>query len=233
MTHKHPARAESSGYGDKDEGYFGWVRYDALSLVPEHASRVLEIGCGTGNTLAWLKANKRCTWVGGVELVHEAANKARSKLDAIYEGDVEVLDLPIEAESLDAILCLDTLEHMVDPWRVVQRMHTLLKPGGVLIVSIPNVRNFRVVLPLLLRGRWEYTDEGLLDRTHLRFFVRDTAIRLVQCSGLIVDVVRAKIPLGRKARIVNALTLSRLKPFFELQYLIRARRPGGDKSCLV
>ncbi len=224
MTDSYTARAKSSIYRDKDEGYFEGVRHDALSLLPERASRVLEIGCGTGNTLAWLKANKGCTWVGGVEIVHEAARKARGKLDALYEGDVEALELPIEAGSLDAILCLDVLEHMVDPWRVVRRMHALLKPGGVIIASIPNVRNFRVVLPLLLRGRWEYTDDGLLDRTHLRFFVRDTAVRLLQCSGLTVDAVRPKGPLGRKGRILNALTLSRIKPLLEVRYLIRARR---------
>ena len=213
-----------SAYLDKDNEYFGYVRHDALSLVPLGTDRVLEIGCGTGNTVAWLKENRGCSWAGGVEIFHEAAEEARGKLDAVYEGDVEKLDLPIKRASLDAVLCLDVLEHMVDPWRVVRRLHALLKPGGVLVASIPNVRHFRVVLPLVLRGEWEYVDSGLLDRTHLRFFVRKTAVGLVESSGMTVDAVEApSLRRGTKTGLANALTLSLLKPFFEYQYLVRAR----------
>lgn len=217
-------RTEIPGYGGKVYEYYENVRFDALPLLPENTDRVLEIGCGTGNTLAWLKANKGCSWVGGVEIFPQAAKEARSKLDALYEGDGEVLDFPIETGSLDAVLCLDILEHMVDPWRMVRRLDALLKPGGVLIASIPNVRYFRVVLPLLLRGRWEYTDSGILDKTHLRFFVRSTALELLECSGMTVDKVNVQ-GLGKvKARVANALTLSLLKPLFEYQYVMRARK---------
>lgn len=208
------------------QDYFEHVRYDALSLVPNDVGRVLDIGCGKGNTLAWLKANSGCTWVGGVELFHEAASEARKKLDALYEGDIETLDLPIEPESLDVVLCLDVLEHLVDPWRVVRQMHTLLKPGGSLIASIPNVRNFHVLGPLLLLGEWQYTSDGLLDRTHLRFFTRASAIELLQCSGLEVDAVTAPSLSEGKIKIVNTLTFSLFKRFLEFQYLIRAKKNG-------
>jgi SAM-dependent methyltransferase len=214
----------SSLYLNKDHEYFEHVRHDALSLVPADVDRVLEIGCGKGNTLAWLKANRACAWVGGVELSDKAAREARENLDAIYEGDIETLYLPVEPGSLDAILCLDVLEHLVDPWHVVQRMHKLLKPGGVLIASVPNVRNFRVLVPLLLFGKWEYQREGLLDETHLRFFTRDSAIELLQCSGLRVDMTTVRGLEGSKSRIANAITLSRFQRFLEYQYLMRARR---------
>jgi 2-polyprenyl-3-methyl-5-hydroxy-6-metoxy-1,4-benzoquinol methylase len=222
--HLRATRVESSDYEGKVYEYFENVRLDALSLLPKDVDRVLEVGCGTGNTLAWLKANKGCSWVGGVEIFREAAEEARWKLDALYEGDVEALDLPIEAESLDAVLCLDVLEHMVDPWRVVRRLHALLRPGGVLIASIPNVRNFRVVLPLLLLGKWDYADSGPLDKTHLRFFVRKTTVELLECSGMTVDTVKVLGLEEWKARVANALTLSLFKPLFEYQYLMRARK---------
>lgn len=214
--------SKSSNYEDKAYNYFENVRLDAVNFLPDEIDRVLEIGCGTGNTLVWLKANNRCSWVGGVEIFHDAAREARGKLDAVYEGDIEEMDLPIEAESLDAILCLDVFEHMVDPWRVVRYLHTLLKPGGVLIASLPNVRNFRVVLPLLLQGRWEYRDSGLLDRTHLRFFVRRTAVELLECSGMTVDAVKVLGLDEWKTRVTNALTLSLFRPLFEYQYVLRS-----------
>lgn len=223
------SRMGSSDYGDKVYEYFENVRLDALALLPEEVDRVLEVGCGTGNTLAWLKVNKGCSWVGGVEIFHEAAREAQGKLDAVYEGDVETIDLPVEPGSLDAVLCLDVLEHMVDPWRMVRRLDALLKPGGMIVASLPNVRNFRVVLPLLLLGKWEYGDSGLLDRTHLRFFVRRTAIDLLECSGMTVDAVEVLGLDEWKTRIVNTLTFSLFGPLFEYQYVMRAVKAQTDE----
>lgn len=214
----------SLDYGEKVHEYFENVRLDALSLLPSGVDRVLELGCGTGNTLAWLKANKGCSWVAGVEIFKEAAEEAKEKLDVVYEGDAERLELPIEEGSLDAVLCLDVLEHMVDPWRMIHRLHALLKPGGVIIASLPNVRNFRVVLPLLLLGKWTYGDSALLDKTHLRFFVRRTAIELLECSGMTVDVTKVLGLDQWKAKTANALTLSLFKPLFEYQYVMRAKK---------
>lgn len=219
---------ETSFYRSKEKQYFENVRFDALSLLPPvQLDRVLEIGCGTGNTLAWLKQNRKCKWVCGVELFHEAAEEARGKLDEVYEGNIETMELTIEKGSLDAILCLDVLEHLVDPWRIIQRMHMYLRPGGIIIASIPNVRNFRVVLPLLLFGKWEYVDSGILDKSHLRFFVRETAIELMKCSGLLVDkIITTGLEKGSKARLVNALTFSIFRELFVVQFIIRARRPN-------
>src|SRR4051794_37408417 len=161
-------------YSKKESTYFDAVRTDVLGLLPPRMERVLEIGCGTGDTLAYLRSTGRCTWAAGVELYPGAASIARGRIDRLWEGNVETLQLDLEADSLDAILCLDVLEHLIDPWAVISKLGLLLKPGGALIASIPNVRNHKVLFPLLFRGRWDYTDSGLLDRTHLRFFVRET-----------------------------------------------------------
>lgn len=221
MKRENSSGSTATGYGDKHKGYFENVRLDAVSLVPENTSRVIEIGCGTGSTLAWLKANKGCAWATGVELFHDAAAQARTRLDEVYEGNIENLDLSLEEGSFDVVLCLDVLEHMVDPWTVMQRITRLLKPGGVVIASIPNARHLRVVVPLVLLGKWEYSEEGLLDETHLRFFTRRSAIELMMRSGLTVDAVRGT-NFGRKYKVANAVTLSLFKPFLTPQYLIRA-----------
>ncbi|HYF40103.1 MAG TPA: class I SAM-dependent methyltransferase [Gemmatimonadales bacterium] len=226
-----PASAEE--YSTKDPAYFGAVRTDILQLLGGPNGRVLEIGCGTGDTLAFLKAQGLCSWTAGVELFPSAASIARDRVDRLFEGNIETMDIDLEPGSIDAILCLDVLEHLIDPWAVVRKLDRLLRPGGILIASIPNVRHVKVLAPLILRGRWDYADSGLLDRTHLRFFVRDTAIALLESSGLQVDAVRANGPLvpGSMLALLNKLTFSLFQGFLDFQYLIRARKASGPGSA--
>lgn len=207
------------------DSYHGRIRREVAALLPATAARVLEIGCGTGATLAWLRDSGRCQWTAGVEIAPAAAAVAATRLDAAWCADIETLDPPVPAGSLDAVLCLDVLEHMRDPWSVVGRLHRLLRPGGRLIASIPNVRYYKVSLPLLFGGDWTYRDAGVLDRTHLRFFVRRTAIELIAGSGLAVDAVQ---PLGLKPWklkwLLSRLSFGALTGLLCEQYLIRAVR---------
>lgn len=224
----------SDMYGAKRSEYFGQVRTEILPLLPDRAGRVLEIGCGSGETLAYLKKIGICDWIGGIEISPDAAEKANEKLDFLLQGNIETMDPPLEAESIDVILCLDVLEHLIDPWAVIGKLHGLLRPGGVIIASIPNIRNLRVLIPLVVFGRFDYQDEGILDRTHLRFFTRSSAIELMECSGLRVEKILVT-GLGRGAKTrrgkiagcissgLNILTLTIFRRFFEGQYLIRAR----------
>ncbi len=211
-------------YEAKELQYFRQVRAEILPLLPLALGRVVEIGCGGGYTLEHLRVTGRCQWTCGVELFPEAARLARQRVDEVYEGNIEQMDLPIAPASVDAILCLDVLEHLIDPWGVIRKLHGLLKPGGVVIASIPNVRHFRVVLPLLFSGRWDYTSSGLLDKTHLRFFTKKSAIALMESSGLRIDRSDATGLSGPRTRLLNALTFSLARPWLEFQFLLRARR---------
>lgn len=208
---------------DKATNYFGFTRTEILELLPEKADRVLEIGCADVSTLVWIREKLSSSWVGGVELFEEAAEKARKRVDWVAYGNIETMKLPFEAASMDLILCLDVLEHLVDPWAVVRDLHRLLKPGGTFIASIPNVRHARVSVSLLFGGQWNYVDLGVLDRTHLRFFTRSTAVRLVECSGLKVDRIMPKVSRQWKWRILDSVTLNLLKPLMAYQYVIRAQ----------
>jgi len=212
-------------YSEKATTYFDRVRTEILPLLPAgRVDRVLEIGCGSGDTLAYLQANERCRWTCGVELFPDAAEIARGRLDAVYEGNIEQMELPIGPASLDVVLCLDVLEHLIDPWTTTSRLARLLKPGGVLIASIPNVRHFRVVLPLLFRGRWDYAQFGLMDRTHLRFFTEGSARQLVRQAGLRVDAVQKSGLDSPQKRAAVALSAGLLEPLLVFQYLIRGVR---------
>ncbi|WP_296892142.1 class I SAM-dependent methyltransferase [Thiobacillus sp.] len=210
----------------KTEDYFSHARREILPLLPHHAPRALEVGCGAGHTLSLLKQQGLCDWVCGIEISQTAATQASERLDQVVQGNIEAMELPLEPGSIDLLLCLDVLEHLVDPWETLRRLATLLRPNGVLVASIPNVRYYRVLLPLMLGGRWDYQDSGILDRTHLRFFTRATAIELVESAGFSIERVSATNAHTRnwKYRLLDALTLSRVQPYFEFQYLIRADR---------
>jgi SAM-dependent methyltransferase len=212
-------------YAEKANTYFDRVRTEILPLLPAGSvDRMLEIGCGSGDTLAYLQASGRCRRTCGVELFPEAADTARGRLDEVYEGNIEQMELPIAPASLDVVLCLDVLEHLIDPWAAAARLARLLKPGGVLIASIPNVRHFRVVMPLLVRGRWEYGQFGLMDRTHLRFFTERSATQLLQQAGLRVDAVHKSGLDSLRKRAAVMLSAGLLEPLLVFQYLIRGVR---------
>ncbi len=224
-------------YADKRSGYFGYARTDIEPVLPAITTAVLEIGCGDGSTLRWLRGIRQVDHATGIELFADAAHQAESAFDEVVVGNIETMDLELPAERFDLILMLDVLEHLVDPWKVVARCHQALKPGGAMVVSIPHVGHYSVVLPLLFRGRWSYADEGLLDRTHLRFFVERTAIDLMTSSGLVFEAIsRNRWPprwLGGSGskrmrwyaqKIVNRLPCNRL---FDAQFVIRVRKPAA------
>lgn len=215
-------------YEDKNINYFRLVRKDITPLLPAHVERVLEIGCGTGATLAWLKNEGRADWVGGIELNPAAAALARPRLNLLLEGDVDRQIEQLPPQSIDLILCLDVLEHLVDPWQTLQRIESRLRPGGQLIVSLPNIRHYSVLLPLLLRGRWQYAPAGIMDRTHLRFFSRQTAVELLQQAGLPVSQLRSTYAWGTWDRWKDWFSLGLLRGFFSFQYLLAARKPARN-----
>lgn len=210
-------------YKIKEERYFDSVRKEIEPLLPEKINKVLEIGCGSGATLEWLKSEKGCTWTGGIELNESASFYAEKKLDFFMNGNIEDIDLPFNKNSLDVILCLDVLEHLIDPWTVVANLSHFIKPGGVLIVSLPNILHISAILPLLFKDRWDYTPSGILDKTHLRFFTKKTSIELLENGGFRVEKVTPLLPhkKGSKTWYFNVFTFSIFKKFFTTQYLIK------------
>jgi 2-polyprenyl-3-methyl-5-hydroxy-6-metoxy-1,4-benzoquinol methylase len=218
------------GYAGKESSYFANARKEIEPLLPaRRCARVLEIGCGNGATLAWLKAAKRCDHAVGVELVPEAANRARDVVDDVRQGDAEAIVRALAGEpAFDMLLCLDVLEHMVDPWSFMLRAQALIAPGGHFVCSLPNVRHHSVIWPLLRHGRWAYLDEGIMDRTHLRFFTLEGAKALATTGGLRLDRVQRTMPApGSKSRRLNAALGGALTEFITTQYLLSATKHAG------
>jgi len=210
-----------------DQSYYGRERREIEPLLPANIGRVLEIGCGAGGTLRWLKQSGKAAQAYGLEYVPEAAAKAAEVADAVQSGDIEATGIPFDGQ-FDAILCLDVLEHLRDPWSVVQSLRQRLAPGGTLIVSVPNVRHHSVTLPLLLQGQFRYQPAGILDRTHLRFFTRESARDLLEQGGFQVTNLVAQGANWHRSRAVRVL--GRLKMFEDIcnvQFLLRGVAPAA------
>lgn len=218
-------------YEEKQQGYFSAARTEIVGLLPGFSSRVLEIGCGSGQTLEMLKDKKRCAETVGIELFAAAAEEARNRVDTVYCLNVEHSPLPAEIGRFDLILLLDVLEHLVDPWTFLKYLKDAhLAPNGKVIVSLPNARHFSLVLPLLC-GHFDYVERGILDKTHLRFFTKDSAIKLLQSAGLEVETSNAtSLELHLNSGKLNALTLGLFSGFIASQFIFRATpkaKPGA------
>ena len=198
-----------------------------MPFVPKGSNkRVLDIGCGAGVFGAALKQNGIASFVLGLELDPQAALVAKNNLDQVYALNLDGLDgLPAAWGKFDLIVCLDVLEHVRDPWKLLKALGDLLQPNGHILLSIPNVRNFRIVLPLVFLGKWTYADSGLLDRTHLRFFTRDSVVELVQGAELRLTKI-GHTGMGKWSITfwANLFTLGLLRRFFELQYVVCAQK---------
>ncbi len=153
-----------------------------LSVPP--GSNVLDIGCADGSVARMLV--KRGCRVWGVETDKSAAAEAERYCEQVLVGDVEQINLRTSLDlQFDVVLLLDVLEHLREPEETLRAAAALLAPGGRLLASIPNVAHAAVKLHLL-RGTFTYTDVGLLDRTHLRFFDQAAVEKLFREADLTV-----------------------------------------------
>jgi 2-polyprenyl-3-methyl-5-hydroxy-6-metoxy-1,4-benzoquinol methylase len=214
--------------GSMQDRYFATARTEVLPWLPEHVERMLDVGCGAGATSAAVRAVREVAWAGGIEYVEGVAAQARGVCDKVWTGDAALapLESEIAAASLDLVLCLDVLEHMADPWTMVRRLSALIAPGGRLVVSVPNIRHWKFIWRLLAAGDFRYRDAGLLDRTHLRFFVRKTAVELATCGGLaLVTATSAqgwRLPDAR--RLLSLASGGKLDEVMAKQWLVVAEQ---------
>jgi SAM-dependent methyltransferase len=219
-------------YTEKADDYFSSARVEIEPLVPRSISRVLDVGCGSGATSLWMKSIRDVKFSAGIELNAEAGANAARVLDDVFVGDIQNASGKFLPKSFDLILALDVLEHLVDPWAAVAQLTKLLSGGGAIIASIPNIGHYSVAFPLV-GGNFDYAKDGILDRTHLRFFVEQTAIDLMTSSGLVVDQVEyvMKLPTARlrwylkKYRLQKFIGRLPLDRLLKYQFLIRARTP--------
>lgn len=220
-----------------------YPRPDVAEFVPGDCRVVVDVGCGIGLLGAQLKAAHPARVVYGIEPDAEAAIQARAVLDGVLSGPAESA-WPSDWKVPDCLVFADVLEHMLDPWSLLQQTCARLPRGGYVVISLPNTAHYSVVGPLVLHGAWEYREQGILDRTHLRFFTRRTTFDLVESAGLKIDRVKRRLtfprgPVGFALRAATKLSQAResrdgvrrdgrrLLDHVTLQYVIRARKPSS------
>ncbi|MBJ8111945.1 class I SAM-dependent methyltransferase [Bacillus cereus group sp. N6] len=179
-------REKSSLYEEKSEHYYNAANPNLLKHIKKEWKEVLDIGCSGGALGAAIKENG--TRVSGIEAFPVAAEKAKERLDHVILGDIEKIDLPYEEEQFDCVIFGDVLEHLFDPWAVIEKVKPYIKENGVILASIPNVAHISVLAPLLA-GNWTYTEYGLLDKTHIRFFTFNEMLRMFLKAGYSISKV--------------------------------------------
>jgi 2-polyprenyl-3-methyl-5-hydroxy-6-metoxy-1,4-benzoquinol methylase len=204
------------------EGYYSSARLDLAQWLPRPLGAVLDIGCGEAATAGVLRESG-ATSITGIEIVPEAAEVARGRMDQVLIGPVEEqigrLDGPFQT-----IVAWDVLEHLVDPYSVLRSLRGLAAPGAHIQVSVPNARHVSLLIDLVLRGTFGYADWGHRDRTHLRWFTRADLVRLLKEAGW-EPIGTSHPPLGRSAAL-DRVTRGRSTEFLVGQFYALGRAAG-------
>jgi 2-polyprenyl-3-methyl-5-hydroxy-6-metoxy-1,4-benzoquinol methylase len=202
----------------KEMDYYRWVRHGIEPLLPKRCASILEVGAGAGATLKWLKTLYPGAETTAVEINPDLRKELNRNVDFPIIGPLD--QVISQLETYDLILLLDVLEHLPDPTESLRRLAKLLNPEGQVIVSVPNVAHLSVSIPLLFQRRFDYQDAGILDRTHLKFFVEDTAVKLLNDASLNVTKGLISGIEGRKAKLLDLLTLGFLRHYATKQYIM-------------
>jgi SAM-dependent methyltransferase len=200
-------------------------RIEMIPFIPAGTSSILDVGCSHGLFGAALRRAHVGDRLIGIEPDIHSGLDAAPYYDEVIQGSYP-RDIP-QGSTFDCIVLNDVLEHLVDPWSVLDESRKYVAAGGRVVASIPNVRYLPVVLDLALRGQWEYTPSGVLDRTHLRFFTRATITKLFREASFVIERLAPINPIRRRGAIFIA------GPFRDMRYLQFAvvARPADAPSA--
>jgi 2-polyprenyl-3-methyl-5-hydroxy-6-metoxy-1,4-benzoquinol methylase len=174
------------------------------SFLPEEYERVLEVGCGAGGFSDHLK---RPCEVWGIEPNPDAAAAARSKMDKVLIGTYEAVANQLPDKYFDLVICNDVIEHMTDHDHFLENIKTKMREGGYIVGSIPNIRHVTSLFKILIAKDWPYSDSGILDRTHLRFFTAKSLRRTLLSHNYSVEAFS-----GLNSIIRNGISRNTNKP---------------------
>ncbi len=219
--------------------YYSGARQDIIGFIEDSRNasiNILEVGCGCGATLARIKYLFPNARVYGIEIQPEVA-RVGTYLADIVVGNIETMQLPYDVQMFDYIIFGDVLEHLREPENVVKRMKQYLKPSGKVIASVPNIMNISVLVALL-KGRFRYYNNGLLDRTHIHFFTRGELEKMFEECGLEVQRLHVHFAgehlTDEDNELIEAIYqlpgIADIEQFQVYQYIAVARLKEGVKN---
>ncbi|HVT91952.1 MAG TPA: class I SAM-dependent methyltransferase [Bryobacteraceae bacterium] len=229
---------EADGSGETRKLAYGAVNKILLPLIPRDSHRFLDVGCGTGALAAAIHRERDVSNYEGITYSEEEAALGREKMNRVWSGDLNRFSFDSLGQ-FDCVICSHVLEHLYHPEYILRQLRHHLAPDGVLLVALPNVVEIKTRLAFL-RGRFRYTESGILDRTHFRFFDRHTSRELVRGAGFAIDAYTAgghcPLPVIRKLlsdaaieRLDTAAT-TLLPGLLATQFVIRGRIPSSTRS---
>ena len=196
-------------------------RSEILDLVPHDVRRVLDVGCGQADVALTVKRRFDCE-VTGIEIDKAKASIAASRIDRVITADAASLEGQLSPGYFDCIIFADVLEHLKDPCGLLKWYKRYLKKGGSMVISVPNVRNLKVLFELIFAGEWEYRAHGILDEGHLRFFTLKSFRRLMY-EARVTPICMKRIFSIKGSGLMNMLTLGLFRDFFTGQYVFLAK----------
>jgi len=208
----------------KPTWYFEGARADFVAqLPPNPAARILEIGCSEGGTGALALAQGKCASYHAIEVDEVSALRAKERLSEVLVLDIEKGDdLPWPERYFDALIMSEVIEHLRDPWVVLKRLSVLVRPGGMLLCSSPNVSHYHF-LKGVWNQNWDPEPAGIMDATHLRWFTPKSYKALVESAGFEVECVGPIKPFDFWDYLRGFLCGGRMHLFIK-QVQIRARK---------
>jgi 2-polyprenyl-3-methyl-5-hydroxy-6-metoxy-1,4-benzoquinol methylase len=208
-----------------DSAYLRYGRHERPELmpfIPETAHSLLDVGCGAGEFGRCLRRLRPKMELWAVEPDPMSAQIAKDAFDQVIVSNFPNSSIP--DGRFDVVLCADVLEHMAEPEKALLAAAAALTEQGIMLASIPNVRNWRkVVWPLVKHGNWSYTETGILDRTHLRFFTRRSIIDFFDTNNWVVESMQGIKSSSRRDKLMSAMTVHRFDDFIFSQYIAVAR----------
>lgn len=207
------------------EKYFALTRPEMQLLIPKSSKKILEVGCGAGYFGSEVKAKIPCEY-WGIEPFEEAAHAAAKSLDKVLNVSIDQAFKELPTNYFDCLVFNDVLEHLANPFDVLEKFHSILQDGAKIVSSIPNVRYAGNLKELLVNKDWEYKHEGgILDFTHLRFFTKKSIIRMFEQTGFKILSINGINPIPNyKFLPVNLLTLGLFNDSKYLQFSVLAEK---------
>jgi len=203
--------------------YYTQNRSEMIEFVPKSAKFILDVGCGAGIFAKQLKKNINAQ-VWGIEMNETAANCAKQILDHVLIGNAVKIIQKLPDNYFDCVIMNDILEHLIDPYDFLLQVKSKLTTDGVVVCSIPNVRYLPNLINLFIKKQWQYEDQGILDKTHLRFFTRKSIVSTFEDLGFEILKLKGINPIQSwKFKFLNFIFLGQLADTKYMQFAVIAK----------
>lgn len=159
--------------------YGDTINMNIVRLI-KNKQTILDVGCYMGALGEYLIKNCQSK-VYGIDINKEAINYAKTRLSDARVCNIETENITYK-NKFDLIIFGDVIEHLRNPEEILNKIKENLKENGGIIVSVPNVANIETRFNLL-RGKFEYTNTGILDKTHVHFYTKNSLQSLLEKNG--------------------------------------------------